>query len=454
MNADIYVRQSVDETEGIDRQLARCRKLIEARGWTVAHEWRDNDTSASKARGQSTGWGQMLGSDADVVVAVDLDRLLRDVRDLSTLIDTGKKVVTIDGEIDLTSADGEFRATMLAGIARFEVRRKSERQRRANDARASKGQWVGGRRPFGFDVDGMTVREDEAQAIRDGFAAYLAGVSLQDIANDWNARGFFTGQMRHRGARDEKGKCIDPSPWSRSGVREVLMNPRHNAKVVHRGEIVGEAAWPRTVDAEVFEAVQAKLAGRMGATTGGRTLLSGIALCGICGATLHGGGNARKGVPGYRCSGALGHIARMAQPVDDHIDKLIAARLDMPDAATLVAASDASPEVIAQADALRARRASLGGAFADGMMTAEQVRVATERIDRNLAALDAQIADAGRARALSDVIGNGALYLTLPTSRRRAIIDALVEVTVLPPGRGTRTFRPETVLTTWKDGAR
>ncbi|MEO7017318.1 MAG: recombinase family protein, partial [Leifsonia sp.] len=176
----LYFRQSLDVQEGIDRQRARCRALAEARGWSIFDEYTDNDTSATKARGQGTAWARMLADAAaqkfDVVVAVDLDRLLRTVRDLLTLTETGAKVLTVDGEIDLTTADGEFRATMLAGIARFEARRKGERQKRANAARAAAGKRSGGRRPFGYDSDGFTVRESEAEAVRDGYSALLAGV--------------------------------------------------------------------------------------------------------------------------------------------------------------------------------------------------------------------------------------------------------------------------------------
>lgn len=132
----IYARQSEDVAEGIERQLSRCRALIQARGYDLVREYLDNDTSAAKRRGAGTAWATMLadlaGGSAEVVVAVDLDRLLRDTRDLIAIMDTGARVLTVDGEIDLTTADGEFRATMLAGIARFEIRRKSERQLHAN----------------------------------------------------------------------------------------------------------------------------------------------------------------------------------------------------------------------------------------------------------------------------------------------------------------------------------
>lgn len=434
MRAVTYLRQSIDNAEGIERQRDRTRKLIDARGWTFEEEFTDNDVSASKQRGGDTGWGRMLASDAEVVVAVDLDRLLRDVRDLSVLIDSGKKVVTVDGEIDLSTADGEFRATMLAGIARFEVRRKSERQRRANDARARAGRWVGGRRPFGFEDDGMTLRVDEAEAIRDGFRAYIAGDSLSAVGRAWTAAGFTTGQG---------------GVWERTAVRAVLTNPRYVAKVRHRGEIVADAVWPAVVDADTWEATQALVNGARGRRTRAQSLLTGVALCGVCNAPLHAGGNARAGVRGYRCSAALGHVARMAEPVEEYVDALVSARLDMPDAADLAQSAEASPEDRARLEVLRVRREALGVEFADGNLTAEQVRAATERLTGQIGELESRLADSGRARMLGD-LGSGSAYLALSDARRGQVIDTLMRVRVMPPGRGVRTFRPESVQITWK----
>lgn len=434
MKAVCYLRQSVDQADGIERQRTRTRALIEARGWEFAGEFVDNDISASKKRGEGTAWFDLLHTEADVVVAVDMDRLLRDVRDLGVLIDSGKKVVTVDGEIDLSTADGEFRATMLAAIARFEVRRKSERQKRANEQRRGRGEYVGIHRPFGFEQDGMTPRPEERAAIVDGFRAYVAGSSLASIAQDWNERGLTSGQG---------------NPWRRDSVRAVLRNPRYVGRVTHYGQEVGDAAWEAFVDSNTWEAVQARVRGAQGRKTSAKHLLTGVAVCGVCGAPVQSGGNARRGVRGYRCSAALGHFARMAEPVEEFVDSLIAARLNMPDAVELIRAPEVPKDLEAEAAALRSRLESLAVEFADGDLTAAQLRVATERIRDRLTKVEASMADAGRARVLSDVIGAGDVYLSLPVERRRAIVRTLVTVRVYPPGRGTRTFRPESVEIGW-----
>src|SRR5690554_4241451 len=123
--AAAYLRQSVGDEEGIKRQIPRTKALAAARGWDLdeAHIYTDLAVSASKSRGPGTAWARMLDEGRagafDVVIGVDLDRVLRSTRDLNTLQDAGLALVTLDGEIDLSTADGEFRATMLAAVARF-----------------------------------------------------------------------------------------------------------------------------------------------------------------------------------------------------------------------------------------------------------------------------------------------------------------------------------------------
>ena len=158
-----YMRISQDRTGdgwAIDTQRRKIGDLAKLRGWRVVAEYEDSSVSASKPRGAGTDWARMLkDADAgrfDIVVAVDIDRLLRSTKDLNTLIDHGLQVVTVDGEIDLATADGEFRATMLAGIARFEARRKAERTIRSNERRRAEGMPVlSGWTPFGSRRGGV-----------------------------------------------------------------------------------------------------------------------------------------------------------------------------------------------------------------------------------------------------------------------------------------------------------
>ena len=63
------------------------------------------------------------------------------------------------------------------------------------------------------------------------------------------------------------------------------------------------------------------------------------------------------------------------------------------------------------------------------------------------------MADAGRVDVLGPLVAArdvGKVWEALNGDRRRAIVDTLMSITLLPPGRGVRTFRPETVRIGWR----
>ena len=185
---------------------------------------------------------------------------------------------------------------------------------------------------------------------------------------------------------------------------------------------------------------------------GGKGLLTGLAVCGVCGETVHRGGGAHPGVRTYRCS-SMKHVARKADPIDVYVTELTIARLTQPDAAELWTADlpDAS-ELMAEADTLRHRRDDIALDYADGVMTREQFRAANERVLGRLGELEARIAAAGSTSPLAIVAAEDvrATWKDLSVAQRRNIIAALMTPVLHLPGRGTRTFRPETVEIRWK----
>src|SRR5699024_2945866 len=114
--AAAYMRISHDKDGqefGVGTQRKHILSVIEASGWELVEEYTDNSVSASKARGKRTAGARMLDAanqgDFDMIAAVDLDRQLRPTKDLVTLIEAGAKIVTVDGEPDLSSSEGELR---------------------------------------------------------------------------------------------------------------------------------------------------------------------------------------------------------------------------------------------------------------------------------------------------------------------------------------------------------
>lgn len=458
VRAVVYLRQSQDRAGdelGISRQREDCRRLCSDRGWTVEYEVVDNDTSAS-TRKPRPGYQRMLDlvdtKAIDVVVVWHIDRLVRRLADLEDVIErcqaANVRVATVSGDLDLSTDAGRLVGRILASVARGEVERKSARQKAAQAQAAQQGRRVGGRRPFGFDADGLTVRPAEAAAIRDGYASVLAGVSLAGVARDWNGRGLGPGQRTRDGR---------PSTWRNDSVRHVLLNPRYAGLRAHREEVVGKAVWPAIVPEHTYRAVERELTGdhrRRGGVQSAAGLLTGVALCGVCKTTVH-LGRSKRGQRIYRCRASYGHVSRQAEVAEDYVGKVVVERLSRKDAYELLRAPE-RPDTAAlrdEAQALRSRLESIAVEFADGDLTPTQIRAASERIRAKLADIERQMADAGRVDVLGPLLAENdvaGVWNGLADDRKRAIIDTLMTIVLLPPGRGTRTFRPETVEIAWR----
>ena len=102
----------------------------------------------------------------DVIVARHMDRLLRRLAEFESVLERCQKtniaIVTAADGVDTSTDGGRLVARILSSVAQGEVERKSARQRSAAVQAAAQGRWVGGRRAFGYEADGVTVREDEA----------------------------------------------------------------------------------------------------------------------------------------------------------------------------------------------------------------------------------------------------------------------------------------------------
>jgi hypothetical protein len=280
------------------------------------------------------------------------------------------------------------------------------------------------------------------------------------VAESLNAAGLHTPQKTRTG---------EVSWWTAQTLGPMILNPRYagiRARTIRpkqgrpTWEIVGPAAWPAIVSEDTWRAVADRLSAkdRRTAPAAARALLTGIALCGVCGtdapATVHQGRNT-SGQRIYRCSAHDGHIGRQADPVDEWIGGLVVRRLSMPDARSLLEAGT-RPGVEAlrtRAMTLRERREGLAALLADGTLSVTSVREQAAALSADLAKVERELTDAGRAKVLGPLVGAENVrtaWESLDTDRQRAVVDALVSVVLLSVGRGARTFRPETVLIEWR----
>lgn len=397
MRAAIYARQSLDrekienetteerkqrQSDAIQKQVDICRKLLHQKEWEGLAPYTDNDVSASKSRAKNTAWSRLLvdieAGKIDVVVSVDLDRLLRSTSDLVVLLATGVKVMTVDGEIDLTTADGEFRATILTGIARFEVRRKSERQKRENVDRIKRGKPIPGRRRFGYETDGLTPRPEEAILVIGLFDRFLANASIRSLAIGMG--------------------------WRNERVRATLSNPAYWGLLRSKGVEYEAPGLTPLIDPAVAALVQTKLKDPTRRVTPGpvpKHLASGIAVCGVCGATMF-------YMRSYRCREDASHPSITKSILDPLIAKRIAfAMMTMP-RSTFDKGESTSGLFTSLNDNLAAQERYLGLIDRGVTVTKAEARlVALEKEETQLRSdIDTARAKTSTARLLADLRGN------------------------------------------------
>jgi site-specific DNA recombinase len=459
----VYLRQSQDRdgtSYGVDRQREDVERLVNSRGWQVVAEFVDNDVSALSRKPRPQFTAMMRRADAgefDVIVARHMDRLLRRLSELESTIErcqkAGVAIVTASDGVDTSTDGGRLVARILSSVAQGEVERKGARQRSAAIQAAKQGRWVGGRRAFGYEPDGVTIRDIEAALITQGYADVLAGETLSEVARRWDASGLLPTQSNKR--------------WYRGTVKDVLTNPRHAGLRRYRAAeersrirqspelgVVGNAEWPAIVDEATWRAAVRILCDpdRRRAPIGGKGLLTGVAICGVdgCGVKVHRGG-AAHGKPMYRCRSGR-HVSRMSEPVDEYVSWVALERLQRADAGMLWAAElpDAKA-LMAEADVLRRERDGIDQDRADGHMDRARWRTMNERINGRLGEIEAQIAAAGSTSPLAIVAAEdiAGTWAGLSVAQRRNIIGALMTPVLHPPGRGTKIFRPETVEVRW-----
>lgn len=306
-----------DDAQGVARQEKDCRALAKQLGWGVGQVYIENDTSAYKRRtvrlpdGSSAlrtvrpAFRQLLADLAtgacDGLIGYDLDRVARDPRDLEDLIDVveASKIPNraVTGSLDLSTDSGITMARVMVAVANKASRDTARRVTRKQQELAEQGKHKGGGlRSYGYERDGLTVREDEAEVLRRIAGDVLEGQSLVAIAKQLTAEHVPTAL----GKTYEDGR---PRPWSPRSVHAAISKPRVAGLREYRGEIVGEAEWPAILDRETWEQVRLALSRRgEGHSNVLRRWLTGVLLCGKCGARLAGAQQYRGRGHRYWCN--------------------------------------------------------------------------------------------------------------------------------------------------------
>jgi len=332
--AAIYARFSTDKQDrsSIDDQARACRTWAMARGLKVTTVFADEATSGSVPVTQRPGGAAMhaaaLASKFDVLILEGLDRLSRDQVDQEQVVrrleHRGIRIVGISDGYDSNAGESRFVLRGMRGIVNEVYRRDlPPKIRRGLAGQIERGFHAGGMSygyrsaPVGMNDRGeaegfrLQIVADQAEIVREIYARYAAGASLQRIAADLNAR-HVPGPGRKR---------TKPSTWS---VAALYGTPRAGSGLLNNELYVGRYIWNRRewvkdpdnpirrvprmrpreewqiverpdlriVDDETWNTVRARMdsprkrGGQRGRGPAPRTLFGGLLRCGVCGGAM------------------------------------------------------------------------------------------------------------------------------------------------------------------------
>ncbi|MEV7045663.1 recombinase family protein [Amycolatopsis sp. NPDC051061] len=193
----------------VDYQLSDLRKFVKTIGGRVEREVPEPNVSSFKRRRVllpdgtygyrvvRPDWESILTAlrrdECNALACADIDRATRDPRILEDLIDAvelcGIYVVSMTGNINLTTDDGIDSARRLVGQRNSESRNTSRRVTKGKRRAAHEGKNHGGPlRPFGWRKDRIKVNKRESKHILAAVPRIIAGLSPLTLAQEWNKR--------------------------------------------------------------------------------------------------------------------------------------------------------------------------------------------------------------------------------------------------------------------------
>ncbi|WP_329621490.1 recombinase family protein [Streptomyces sp. NBC_01255] len=482
-----YARVSVDTAKdghGVEDQHKVNGETAARLGWTIVHRYADNDLSAAKASVVRPDFEAMVkalksghmpdGQPVQGVIVVADDRLARLAGDYERFVDAityeeGRLYADAKGSKNLYSEDVESMGLFGVVISKMEVRKMQRRARRSHRARAESGIPAGGKRPFGWQVDKLTLEPEEAAWLAKAAREVIAGRSLHSILREW----------RERGVRTINGK-----DWASRSLKLALWNPRLCGWRKHNGELVRDAngvpvtgLWESVITPKEWMAIDAIFSARVGpnvkadgSVTDYRTpsyLLTGILRCGkpcadgqICNSPLR--ATARADLSGgylYQCPskemGGCGGTGRNGAKIDEFITEAVLAKLEERAARATRAHEKWGGEE--ELDRLMAKQRTFLQAWQEDRMPDElffpesqkmEARVKELRADRTRHALSEQ-----RAVEVTGDVRERWASGRLDLVQKRTLVREVLHTVIVRPvgGGGRRPFNPDLLVPQWRD---
>jgi DNA invertase Pin-like site-specific DNA recombinase len=292
-----------DDSSSLDKQDQQCQRWAEAYGHEIVATAADSNISGKTdpfARPELGPWltDPLLIDSYDGIVAAKLDRFARSVRYWAHLLDwakeRGKVVVCVEPYIDFSTPTGQLVGMVMSWLAEQELAQITQRSNDTKQYLHANG-YVTGKAPFGFrivaDRDHKSLEPDpeRAELVREAVQMYLDGSSLYQV-RDW---------------LDERCAAPQGNAWSAASISSLFRNP---VLIGRRTDASGKTILKvePILDRDTWNKLQAKQSARAKATgTTPKSLLTGIAVCGLCDGPMYRLANTAKGkkYTYYRCHG-------------------------------------------------------------------------------------------------------------------------------------------------------
>jgi site-specific DNA recombinase len=447
MRVGTYARISDDVEQlglGVARQQRDTRALVQLRQWKLQEEYQDNDTSAYHPKIVREGFERMLGDleagSIQGIVVWDLDRLVRQPRDLERIIDIYDRkplvFATVQGDIDLSTPDGRTMARVLVAFANKASMDTARRVARKKLDKAINGVGFSNYRPFGWNEDRLTLNEPEAEILRQAARDVLAGTGIFIVCD----------RLNKRGIRTVRGNI-----WKTMAMRRVLLAPRMAGFAIYQGELLTDSAgqpirgkWEPILDEATWRAVIEVLMNtkRQRKQRGNTALLTNIARCGKCGTGLIIARQPKKTL--YVCrsldSGGCAGVGISAGKLEAQVEALLFAYLDQK-----IETPTPTWDGQARLDEVNAKLAELMEQYRTGL-PGTIVFPLVRKLEQERNELRAGQAKFVGMRSRKSTITIAGEWDDLDLFQKRAVIQSVFEAVVVKPvGRAVGHYDPNRV---------
>jgi DNA invertase Pin-like site-specific DNA recombinase len=278
---------------GLQRRSEEVARYADAYGLDLVGVAEDTNVSGSTDPFERPALGAWLAraGDFDVIIAQELDRVGRNARHLTHLRewceDSGHRLIILSPHLEWPVPDGDLASgiiwDLLGRLAQYELEAITARNRETREWLQANGK-LAVKAPYGYAVTGprgdktLEIHKVTGAIVREAATRYLGGDSLDEIAEDFNARGL--------PSRNKPDKRYDGPRWHGNNVGRMLKDEAV-CGILRQGDYTMEI--PPIIPVAEHKAIAERLAARThhhGVRVHNREMLVTVMRCGYCGKGL------------------------------------------------------------------------------------------------------------------------------------------------------------------------